>query len=53
MSVLEKQIEFNNELLPISMSFVNGKITLDQYLEKRKELVKKFGFDKGVEYFRK
>lgn len=51
MSILEKQIEFNNELLPISMSFVNGRITLEQYLEKRKELVKKYGFDKGVRYF--
>ena len=53
MNIQEKQNKFNNELLPISMSFVNGKITLEQYLQKRKELVIKYGFDEGLEYFRK
>lgn len=53
MNLEVKQRQFSDELVSIGTSFRKGEITLEQYLQKRKQLVKQYRFDKGSEYFRK
>lgn len=53
MSYLEKkQREFQDELLPISKDYIAGKLTEKQYRKKKDVLIKKYGFNKGLDYFR-
>ena len=52
MSLEEKQLAYQKELELLKNDCRSYKITIEEYLKRKENLTKKYGFEKGFEYFK-